>query len=139
MFICIQKINFIPSFFFEILQRYYKLVFLGTVGWPVKTILPACRKLWCLSSCKNHIYPSPLSWNITKILQTCYFEYFGHASPCPPKAIAPTLEILMVICKQKINLIPRFFSAIWLVKNSWAITPWQEFCQTWGLRWKVKN
>ena len=31
MFICMQKINFIPPFFFEILQRYYKLAILGTL------------------------------------------------------------------------------------------------------------
>ena len=30
---------------------------------------------------KNHIYSSPLSWNITKLLQTCYCGYFGHAWP----------------------------------------------------------
>ena len=28
--------------------------------------------------------------NNTKILQTCYFGYFGHDQPCPPKLIIPT-------------------------------------------------
>ena len=32
IFICVQKINFIPPLFFEILQRYYKLAFLGILG-----------------------------------------------------------------------------------------------------------
>ena len=32
MFICMKQINFIPPFFFEILQRYHKLVILGTLG-----------------------------------------------------------------------------------------------------------
>ena len=84
----------LPSFFFFFL-RYYNItnlflffwIICACLAWPVKMILPACRKLWCLSSLKNHIYSSPLSWNITKILQTCYFGYFGHACPCPSKAI----------------------------------------------------
>ena len=32
IFICMQKINFIPPFFFEILQRYYELAILGNLG-----------------------------------------------------------------------------------------------------------
>ena len=32
MFICMQTINVIPPFFLEILQIYYKLVILGTLG-----------------------------------------------------------------------------------------------------------
>ena len=55
MFICKQKINFISSFFIwyiaKILQTcnfwYFRHVWL----WPVKTILSAYRKLWCLSWC----------------------------------------------------------------------------------------
>ena len=34
MFICMQKTNFIPPFFFEILQKYYKWAILGTLGIP---------------------------------------------------------------------------------------------------------
>ena len=34
MFIYIQKINFIPPYFFEILKGYYKLAILGTLGMP---------------------------------------------------------------------------------------------------------
>ena len=34
MFICMHKIKFNPPFFFEILQRYCKLVILGTLGMP---------------------------------------------------------------------------------------------------------
>ena len=34
MFIRTQKINFIPSFFFEILQRYYKFPILDTLSMP---------------------------------------------------------------------------------------------------------
>ena len=34
MFICMQKINFIPPFFSEILLRYYKLAILDTLRMP---------------------------------------------------------------------------------------------------------
>ena len=34
LFICMQKINLIPPFFFEILQSYYKIALLGTLGMP---------------------------------------------------------------------------------------------------------
>ena len=45
------KINFTPPFFPEILQRYCKFILGHAWLRPVKTILPACRKLWCVSSC----------------------------------------------------------------------------------------
>ena len=41
-----------------------------------KLIGSTCRKNWCLSACKNQLHPSLLSWDIAKILQTCYFGYF---------------------------------------------------------------
>ena len=75
--------------------------------WTVKIILPACRKLLCLSSSKKPFYPSLLSWNFTKIIQTCYFEYFVH----------------FLIGKE----------------HFLAVNQEQEFCQTIGLQWKVKN
>ena len=61
MFICMQKFNFIPSFFFFlILQRYHKLAILGNLGhawlWSVETVLSACRKLWRVSSCKKYLF-----------------------------------------------------------------------------------
>ena len=73
---------------------------------------------------QKKIYPSPLSSNIIKILRTCYFRYFGHIWPRPPKAIA--CRKLMFICKQKTNLITQFFCryyytlknpAIWLTRT----------------------
>ena len=64
-------------------------------------------------------YPSPLSWNIIKILQTCYFRYFGHTWPRPPKAIA--CRKLMVICKQKTNLITQFFCRYYYILKNPAI------------------
>ena len=67
---------------------------------------------------KNQLQTSLISWDIAKILQTCYFGYFGHFWPCPPKikvstcrqicylsaskkinSIRPSLEILQICCK----------------------------------------
>ena len=55
----------------------------GYIGheWPCpsKLIVLACRKFWYLSTWKeNQLYTSPLSWNIEKIMQFCYFGYIGH-------------------------------------------------------------
>ena len=61
IFICMENINSIHSFFFKILQRYYKCAILSNSEhawlWLVKAVLATCRKLWYLSSCKKlHIY-----------------------------------------------------------------------------------
>ena len=69
-----------------------------------KTILPACRRCWCLSSRKKNIFLSTLPWNITKILQICYFGYFGHAKPRPLNAIAPTCRKLWCLSNTKNQL-----------------------------------
>ena len=61
---------------------------------------------------KNHIYPSLISWNIAKILETCYHGYFEHVSTSTKNNINNLQETLMVIYMQKINLIPRFFCEI---------------------------
>ena len=37
---------------------------------------------------KHQLHNSIISWDITKTLHTCYFEYFRHAWPHPSKLIA---------------------------------------------------
>ena len=65
MSIGMQKINFIPPFFFDILQRYYKRAILGTLGMPdydqQKRYYQPEKKFDVYVHAKNHIYPSPLS------------------------------------------------------------------------------
>ena len=41
---------------------------------------------------KNQLHPSLLSWDIAQILQTCYLEYIGEASPCPPRLMVSTYK-----------------------------------------------
>ena len=69
--------------------------------WPAKTILPACRKFNVYLHVKNHIYLSPLSWNITNILQTGYLEYMGHTWPRPSKAISATCRKIWCLSANK--------------------------------------
>ena len=92
-FICRQKIMFILHVFLEILQRYCKLLFLGTLGIPgytnPKLILSTCRKLLCPFAGKKSTSPSMLFWRYWKDIQT-YFGYFGHAWLYTPKMIVPT-------------------------------------------------
>lgn len=50
------------------LQTYFEYL---EYDWPrpPKLIVSIFRTGWCLSACKNRLYPSLLSWHITKILQ----------------------------------------------------------------------
>ena len=70
MFICMQKNQLHPSFHFwdiaKILQTFYFGYFVHAWLRPVKTILPACRKLPCLSSCIKVIFISHFFLEILK-------------------------------------------------------------------------
>ena len=83
MLTCMQKTNFMTHFFFKILQRNSKIVILGNLGMPDHTYLKwqyqfeETFDVYLLA--KNQLHPSHFPWDIAKILQTCYFWYFGHA------------------------------------------------------------
>ena len=76
-----KKLNFIIHFFVKILQRNSKLVILGNFDIPGHTHL----KWWyqfeeifdVYLQAKNKLQSSRFPWDIVKILQTCYFGYFG--------------------------------------------------------------
>ena len=57
MFICIQKVNFISNFFFEIFLRHWKVAILGTLGMldhsHQNILVSICSKLSCSSPCKK--------------------------------------------------------------------------------------
>ena len=48
--------------------------------------------------------------NNAKILQTCYFGYFGHDQPCPPKFIIPTCRKVwyLSVCQKSTSSLPSF-------------------------------
>ena len=58
MFLCIQKINWIPNFVLEISQRHYKFFWVLETGLAkhIKTVtkvVSTCRKFKCLSACEK--------------------------------------------------------------------------------------
>ena len=65
---------------------------------------------------KNQLHPSRVPWNITNILQTCYFEYFAHAWLRRFKVILSTCKKLSSLSVAKINFI--LFVFLKIFKNS---------------------
>ena len=112
--ICMQKSNFIPPFFLEILQRHCKLRAIlrtfGMLGYGHKNV--GIRKLAgnfdVYLHAKNQVYPSLLSWNLAKIMWTCFFGYSGHAWSRPPQTTVPTRRKLWCLSKYK--------------KSTWSLT-----------------
>ena len=96
MFMCMQKIKFAPSFFLGTLQKYCKLVILGTLGMPdygQQNDGISLQKNGYLHI-KNQIHPLPLFRNIA-IFQTLMFIYM-----------------------LKINLIPHFvLEILYFIRN----------------------
>ena len=94
MFICKQKINFILPVFLDILQRYYKLVILGTFGeaWlhKPKMIVSSCRKLSCLSAGRRTTSSPMFFGGYCKDMQSSYFAYFRHVWIHTPKMVKST-------------------------------------------------
>ena len=58
-----------------------------------KLLKPTCRKLYVYLHVKNQLHISLLFWDITKTLQSCYFENFGNDWPSPSK-------IILSICRK---------------------------------------
>ena len=102
--------------------RYCKLI-LGILGWlatPVKkdsikllkTLMFPCMQKICLLAenldvyqhAKNQLHHLLLSWDIAKILHSCYFEYFRHAWLHLSDMTVPTFWILWSSSLQKSTL-----------------------------------
>ena len=97
---------------------------------------------------RNQICLSRLSWNIAKILQTCYFGYFGHGSVHPPKTINSPWRKLWCFSKcLKSTWSLTFFLRYYNLKNptTWLLTSIlahnfrKEFCPIKGSRWNINN
>ena len=108
------------SSFFRYVNHNANLLFWGhCIGhvwlWLPKTMVLACREIWCLSLSKNSNLPLTYFWNIARMLQACYFGYFEHAWAHSQKPIASAWSKLW--CKSqykmpKVNVIPLFFLEI---------------------------
>ena len=110
-----QKINFITHFLLKIFPRNSKLVILGDLGMPGHKNI----KWWyqfeetfdvCLHA-KNKSYSSRFPWDIAKILENCYFEYFGHDWFCLPKVWHYQLvaNVRVYLASKKSPLCPTIF------------------------------
>ena len=117
----------------KVLQTCYFGYFNHVCLWPVKTILPACRNLYLHA--KNHIY-SFLKYykDITNLL----FWVLWASLAMPTKSNSTKLKETW-----SLNFFYRYYASKFLQsdwpRTFWALTLEQEFPQTWGLRWKVKN
>lgn len=82
---CQKLISLLPSFFWycKDIANLLILVFWTCLGVLAKNDGSACS-IWCYLQA-NQIYRSPFSWNISKIVQTLYFRYFGQAWLRPTK------------------------------------------------------
>ena len=77
LLIFMQKIIFIPALFLEVLQRYYKLIILGTLG---KFGHTHQKKFYVYLQTKSQLDPSMFFTNITlyRVLQSAIGqEHFG--------------------------------------------------------------
>ena len=115
MFCCMQNINCIPNFVLEISQKhkFFWVLETGLVKHikTVKKVVSTCRKFRCLSACaKNQLHRSQLSWDIAKLLHSCYVEYFRHAWLHPSDMAVPTFWMLWNLSLQKSALSLTSFS-----------------------------
>ena len=107
IFTCMQKINFIPNFFPEILQRYCKFVWLlclvALVTLAGQSHQKNSIKFLMFKSMQKSIHHSLLSCDIAKILHICYFEYFMRAWPHAS---------IMIVSTYMFNIFDAFLLAI---------------------------
>ena len=127
MLICMQKNKLHPSLLCWNIAKILQTCYFGCFGYvwlrPVKRTLPACRKLWCLYSCKK--------WYLSL---TSFLEYFNDIAnllfwvlwACPSKPIIQTCRKLWCLPAYKKSTWSLIFfyryhilknSAIWLPKN----------------------
>ena len=96
----------------EIFQRFCALVILGPLAWlAILTKTDIIKWESSMFTCmqKNKLYPSPLSWDMAKILQTCYFCNLSMPGHGHKKRRYQVVENVVFIFMQKIKFIPHLF------------------------------
>ena len=76
-------------------------------------IISISRNPWCLTVSKK----STSDRDIVKILQNCYFRYFGHTWPLTLKMILSTCRSSIFIWMPKINFIIHFYLDIYFKES----------------------
>ena len=108
MLICMQKLNFITHFFLKILQGNSRLVILGNLGMPghtCKMIVSIWRIFDVYLQAKNF---SRFPRDISKILQTCYFGYFGQVWLHTSKILSPCRKLSYLSAGKRTTSTPQF-------------------------------
>ena len=73
-------------------------------------IVSISRNLYVYLQTTNQLHLSRIPSDIAKILQNCYFRYFGHAWLCTPKVIHSTCrKLLRLSAGEKSTSFPSFF------------------------------
>ena len=120
-FICWQKINLILHVFFEILQRYCKLVIFGTLGIPGYAHPQWCYQLeeiFVFIYRQNIKFTPIFYWRYCKDMQTSYFGYFEYAWLRTPKMIVSTCRNLWCLSPcQKYTSSFTSFLRYYILKN----------------------
>ena len=147
-FICRQKIKFILHVFLEILQRYCKLIVLGTLGMPgyanqsdninlQKTFAFICRK--------KINFTAMLFWRYCKDNADFLLWYFEHTWLHTPKMIVSTCRRLRCLsaCQKYTSSFTSFLRyyilknpAIWLA-NILAHNPRPRILSDLGIGWEI--
>ena len=122
-FISISTINNLIFYIsFEILERFWKLVILNTLGMTGHTLQDWYHQLVnkvCWSLCKKPGHSNLLSWDITKILQTCYFGYLRHTClPKPRKTKSPCWKLCCLFTYKKLTWFVTSFLRYCTLRNS---------------------
>ena len=107
--------------FLEILQRYCKLVVLGTLempAYPSQSLQSNCWKFSCSSAGKKSVSYLMLFWRYCKDKQTSYSRYFGHAWLHIPKMKVSTCRRRRCLsaCKKYTSSLTSF-SRYYILKN----------------------
>ena len=76
---------------------------------PITYIINLLKTLIFICT-KTQLHPSLLSWDIIKVLQTCYFGYFGYDWPCPLKLTRSPFRKICYLSACKNQLHPSLVS-----------------------------
>ena len=114
---------------------YCKLATLGTLGMldhlHHKSQYQFVGSFHAYLQAQNQSHFSRFPWDNAKILQNCYFGYYGHALLCTPKVILSTCRKLLCYLQAKYQLNSQSFSEycqdvqtyFWYFGHAWPFTP----------------
>ena len=152
MFICRQKINFILHVFLEILQKYCKLVILGTLGMPdsahPKWYYQLVEKFCVHPQAKNQLHSPCFFEDAAKIGKLLIWVLWACLAMHTQNGTIKLSKTSMFICTPKIHFIIHFLLEILDFKEPSNLIGWQyfgplarepEYCQIWDWWWIINS